>query len=290
MAKKEDVPVVTEADVQQAWADFETAKAEVESLRKRFVDGDESVSQSDIASQRGVVEWLEMVAERTEGQRDRYNTSERQNALAELSADLKSFDMGNQYEAQGRGAADAITKFIESFIARNEQLTKFRQRAVDLGVPAWSPTKFPSVSDAYLEYGDGSGTYLKAGDREFNLHQSGVFLHQLIAGVYAKISAERPGIARTYFFPNHEVSSTTLDEVYKALAAVDAEQSASTADSFYYRHAEWSTPNPNANPVVWKAVAVQGGSVFRFEKEMTEEDARRGQLVRISEQEARGDV
>jgi hypothetical protein len=72
MSKASELKAVTSDDVAQAWQDVENAKTAVEALRHRFVTGDDTVTQAEIASQQGVVEWLELVAHRTENQRERY--------------------------------------------------------------------------------------------------------------------------------------------------------------------------------------------------------------------------
>ena len=88
MAKANDLKAVTSEDVAQAWADVEVGKTEVEALKHRFVTGDDSVTQDQIASQQGVVEWLELVAHRTENQRERYEVAYAIQARKDLKAEI----------------------------------------------------------------------------------------------------------------------------------------------------------------------------------------------------------
>lgn len=168
MAKKEDVPVVTEADVQQAWDDLDTARAEVENLRKRFVDGDESVAQSDIASQRGVVEWLEMVAERAEGQRKRYLESDRLKSANALYAEIEQYatGIGKTLADQARTYFAERQQFLALAKGHNATVAGFASRAVDLNIPVSNGRPVPFARDGRLALPQGgAGGGIQAGRR-----------------------------------------------------------------------------------------------------------------------------
>lgn len=138
MAKKTDelVPVTSE-DVAQAWRDVEAAKAAVADLRHRFVTGDDSVTQTEIQSQQGVVEWLELVAHRVQNQRERYEAAYAVAARKDLKAEILATATGNGDEILA--LVDQVHAAASELVAKanehNAQVRRWRASATDLQVP-----------------------------------------------------------------------------------------------------------------------------------------------------------
>ena len=137
MAKKDDLVPVTADDVAQAWQDVEIAKTAAEELRHRFVTGDDSVTQQDIAAQVGVVEWLELVAHRTENQRERYEVAYAIQARKDLKATILA-------EAPATGAEllrlldtgfSSMLEFVDRADAHDRQIAQWGTDTRALGVP-----------------------------------------------------------------------------------------------------------------------------------------------------------
>jgi hypothetical protein len=137
MAKKDDLVPVTSDDVAQAWQDVENAKTATEALRHRFVTGDDSVTQPDIAAQNGVVEWLELVAHRTENQRERYEVAYAVQARKDLKATILA-------EAPATGGEllrlldtgfSSLLEFVDRADAHDQQIGQWGIDAAALGVP-----------------------------------------------------------------------------------------------------------------------------------------------------------
>jgi hypothetical protein len=137
MAKKDDLVPVTSEDVAQAWKDVETAKKAAEELRARFVNGDDSVTQAEIASQAGVVEWLELVAHRTENQRERYEIAYAIQARKDLKAEVlrDSAESGEELLKLMDVLYAAACEFEVRAEAEDTRLWKWADRARTLGVP-----------------------------------------------------------------------------------------------------------------------------------------------------------
>ena len=137
MAKANDLVAVTSEDVAQAWRDVDAAKEAVEALRHRFVTGDDTVTQAEIASQQGVVEWLQLVADRTENQRERYEVAYAVQARKDLRAEVlaKAADNGDELLKLVDAIYGAACEFVDKANAHDAQLGQWEVAAKALGVP-----------------------------------------------------------------------------------------------------------------------------------------------------------
>jgi hypothetical protein len=137
MAKASDLVAVTSEDVALAWQDVESAKTEVEALRHRFVTGDDTVTQSEVASQVGVVEWLELVAHRAENQRERYEVAYAKQARLDLKDTIlagTAADGGELAQLLDSLYASAV-EFVDKADAHSLQVRQWGNAAMALGVP-----------------------------------------------------------------------------------------------------------------------------------------------------------
>jgi hypothetical protein len=137
MAKASDLVAVTSEDVAQAWRDVDTAKEAAAELRHRFVTGDDTVTQTEIASQQGVVEWLQLVADRTENQRERYEVAYAVQARKDLRAEVlaKAADNGDELLKLVDAVYSAACEFVDKANAHDAQLGQWELAAKALGVP-----------------------------------------------------------------------------------------------------------------------------------------------------------
>lgn len=137
MAKTSELVAVTSDDVAQAWQDVENAKVAVEALRHRFVTGDDSVTQAEIASQQGVAEWLELVAHRTENQRERYEVAYAVQARKDLKAEIlrDATASGAELAALLDSTYEAACAFTDKADAHDLAVRQWGERAKALGIP-----------------------------------------------------------------------------------------------------------------------------------------------------------
>ncbi|WP_431279883.1 helix-turn-helix domain-containing protein [Leifsonia poae] len=135
--KKDELVPVTAEDVAQAWTDVENAKTAAAELRTRVVNGDDTITQSDIASQQGVVEWLELVAHRTENQRERYEEAYAIRARKDLKAEILASQVGDSQQLlQSLNSLFAYVRSIETLGAEHDARYKdWGNRLRALGVP-----------------------------------------------------------------------------------------------------------------------------------------------------------
>lgn len=138
MAKSEQpVPVTTAEDVEKAREDVKAARVAVEELRTRVRQGDEEVTHADIQAQVGVVEWLDLVADREEHKRIRYEEWATQQALNVLAAEIVNVSAIRDDEMLKLLdlAYDALCRLVDSADAHDAQIAEWANRATALGVP-----------------------------------------------------------------------------------------------------------------------------------------------------------
>jgi|GEM_PF-6090442 len=138
MAKKVELVPVTSEDVAQAWSDVEAAKDAVADLKNRFMTGDDSVTQAEIQSQQGVVEWLELVARRVEHQRVRYEVEFAVQARKDLKSEIlrDATKSGDELLGLMNALYAAAIAFEDKANAHDLQVRQWGERAKALQVPS----------------------------------------------------------------------------------------------------------------------------------------------------------
>ena len=161
MTKKDGLVPVTTDDVARAWEDVENAKSAAEALRHRFVTGDDSVTQPDIAAQNGVAEWLELVAHRAENQRERYEVAYAVQARKDLKATIlaEAPATGDELLKLLDVGFSSLLEFVDRADAHDRHISQWGFDARALGVPDKG-----LVSAAHENMGTAAGGDILVGD------------------------------------------------------------------------------------------------------------------------------
>ncbi|MGN6760519.1 MAG: hypothetical protein ACTHJI_04210 [Leifsonia sp.] len=283
-----DPDLAAEKIVADAEAAANEAQELLDALELRVQHGDESIAREDVETAVGNRNWLRKLVSGAQVRADRLREENRQTKLKALVAEAEAYNPGADIYDLGTNLEAAIYQFVMAFVVHNHGVAALRQRAIDLGVPAWSAGKFASSKDAYLEWADDGR--LRVGERELQPIRSGTFIDRILGGVFANVHSTYPDVDRSYFTSAELGSVAPLDEVHDALRKLAEVHKAEPKQGFYYRSAEWQPVNPNSTSRQYVAKPILGAAVYRLAEELSRDEQIKRGLISISEAEARGDA
>jgi hypothetical protein len=252
---------VDESLVARAEQDAAEAEALAEALAERVRDG-QDVTPEELANAEQLGRFARLRVDAARRQLDRARRAHYARQCAELAAEMDTHatHTGHQLAALLRTAEQAVVAFLDAADERNQQITTWRRRMTQLGVPQHTTPLAPPAEHARLGWSD-NGLHL--GRRQ--LHR--VSADQLLTGMLRHIEATRrdhTGRQRTL----HINTRTDHANPYGYLAALDAPAEEPTAQHFY------------RGPT---------GSVIARDRAYTAEEITRLELAVITRQEAWGE-
>lgn len=257
-------------EVAAAEAEAAEAQALIAALEQAVIDGDETITPEQLSAQEGLSRFARLRAEQTRKKAAKSKEAARQARLTSLRKEIEAEAHSAQNEIRSlvKTADEAISAIAVAAHSRNEKFREWRQRMIDLGVPAKGPDFLvPSKDHGNMAYSAGYGTSgIQVGTRLLDYHYSGLLIQGLISVIAQRLNPK--GVTREYFFTDQPVSLTD-EQLSKLISDLDDPGEKVSRDGHFYRGS--------------------GGALLRVDVPYTDEQVRNLGLKKLTAKEAFGE-
>jgi hypothetical protein len=209
MAEEVDTSI-TEEHVARAEAEAAEAAELVSTLEKRVASGDDSVTADEIEAQTKVSRFAQLRAKGTAAKAEKARLARRLAEATALHDEINAYssNVGKKLAKHLQTMAEAEAAFLAECDVHNYNVSSWKKRAEDLGIPESDGRPVPPAEDGRLAIGRGAVAVM-AGRRQLHRIEGRNFLKPfyerpsnrdtLIAGL-AKVDTEIPLPEATHFY------------------------------------------------------------------------------------------